>query len=133
MSAPFLIAVAAALAVGTQAQAQAPCAASPPAPGAVVRGPVLHVLDDETLCVALGATPDRWLPLRLIQDPLSPIDRGASSSRGALMSVAFGQDVTCRVIAVQAEPATAVCMRKGRSIARQARGTAAVMAARDWR
>ena len=38
-----------------------------PSVGAEIHGPVLKVLDSERLCVALGATPDQWIEVRLAQ------------------------------------------------------------------
>jgi len=135
MSTPSLSAVVAAfaLAAATSAQADGLCTAPPPAPGAVVHGPVLHVFDGQTLCVALGATPDRWLPIRLTQEGSGPSSQESSASRGALMAVAFGQDVTCRITQVAAEAAAGVCKRRGRSLARQARDSDAIVAGLAWR
>jgi len=135
MSAPSLFAAVAAfvLIAATSAQADDLCTAAAPAPGAVVRGPVLHVFDGATLCIALGATPDRWLPIRLSQEESGRSLQDSPSSRGALMAVAFGRDVTCRVTEVGAEAATGVCKRRGRSLARQVRDPDAIVAGLEWR
>src|SRR3569623_1272104 len=37
--------------------------ASAPRAGSTVEGTVLHVADGRSVCVALGPTPDEWLPL----------------------------------------------------------------------
>ncbi|WP_293346577.1 hypothetical protein [Phenylobacterium sp.] len=49
------------------------------------------------------------------------------------MAVAFGQDVTCRVTQVVAEATIGVCERGGRSLARRARDSDAILAGRAWR
>lgn len=121
------------LMAASAARSQELCAAPPPAPGAVVRGPVLHVLDGETLCVALGATPDRWLRIRLSPATSGPRRDVASPSRGALMSVAFGEMVTCALDPVGATPLTGVCKRKGRALAMAAREPNALAAGLAWR
>jgi hypothetical protein len=41
------------------------CRAPAPAVGQTVSGPVLHVIDGRTLCIAQGPTPDRWIALRI--------------------------------------------------------------------
>jgi hypothetical protein len=60
----------AALALGAPALAQT-CRARPPRPpsGQTVSGPVLHVIDGRTLCIAQGPTPDQWIPLRISPAP----------------------------------------------------------------
>lgn len=89
------------------AQAASPCRGQAPAAATEVHGPVLHVLDGQTLCVAQGADPSQWLAVRLADAP-------SEASWGALMSVAFGKDVTCAV-----QGGAAVCRIEGRSIGAQ--------------
>ena len=102
------------LSAGAAAAQTSPCRGEAPAAGVQVQGPVLHVLDGQTLCVATGTDPSRWLPLKLEDAP-------ASASWGALMSVAFGQDVTCMAQAGGA----AICRIAGRSIGGRLDGEAA--------
>ncbi|HET6971010.1 MAG TPA: hypothetical protein VFH92_07795 [Phenylobacterium sp.] len=108
-----------------------PGAAAPPADGvckgapekgATLRGPVLHVPDGQTLCVARGFDPSRWIPLRLADAP-------ASSTRAALMAVAFGKDVDC----VVAADLSARCTIDGWSVGAAAGAPRAAEAARAWR
>ncbi len=73
---------------GGEASDRAVCSAPPPAPGDVVRGPVLHVPSADLLCVATGATPDTWAPVPLAHP---------AASRGALMSAAFSENVVCAI------------------------------------
>lgn len=97
------------LSAGAAAAQTAPCGGAAPAAGVEIRGPVLHVLDGQTLCVATGTDPSKWLPLKLEDAP-------AASSWGALMGVAFGQDVTC---IAQGAGRTAICRIEGRSVGAQ--------------
>jgi len=119
------------LAATSVAGAQALCSAPAAEPGARLRGPVLHVLDSETLCLALGPTPGRWLQLRL-SDAGEP-GPSAAPTRGALMSVAFGRDVDCRILDVAEIGNRATCEREGRALVARAREPGAVRAGRNWR
>jgi hypothetical protein len=96
------------LSAGAAAAQTAPCRGEAPAAGAEVHGPVLHVIDGQTLCVATGTDPSQWLAVKLEDAP-------AGSSWGALMSVAFAKDVTC----VAQGGNGAVCRIEGRSIGAQ--------------
>lgn len=107
--------------------APAACEAAAPAVGAIVEGTVLQVLDSRKICLALGPTPDRWIALDLA-------DGGTGISRGALMSMAFGETVRCSMTATPSdEEVRAVCLRDGVSIAALARSAAAQAQAADWR
>jgi len=110
------------LSASAAAAQTSPCRGEAPAAGAQVHGPVLHVLDGQTLCVATGADPSQWLPLTLEDAP-------AASSWGALMSIAFGKDVTCTA---QGAGHAAVCRIQGRSIGAQL-DARAIKAGVAWR
>jgi hypothetical protein len=102
------------LSAGAAAAQTTPCGGEGPAAGVEIRGPVLHVLDGQTLCVATGSDPSQWMALKLEDAP-------AASSWGALMSVAFGKDVTC---IGQGARRTAICRIEGRPIGAQLDGEA---------
>ena len=102
-----------------------PCGGSAPNAGASFRGPVLHVEDGQRLCIARGHDPAQWVEVQLV-------DAQPKTERGALMSVAFGQDVDCRITAA-APAAQAICTLAGRSIVELAAAPAARKAGRDWR
>lgn len=116
---------------GSSAAAQTPCGAPAAEAGAHLRGPVLHVLDGETLCLALGPTPDQWLQLRL-GDPREAA-AGTAPPRGTLMSVAFGRDVNCRILGVAEIGNSATCERDGRTLSARAREPKAIQAGARWR
>lgn len=98
MPAVILALTSALLASGPPPAAQPParvsivaaCSAAAPAPGAVLSGPVLQVMDGQTLCIAQGPTPDRWIQVRL-EGMVNP------GARSALMAASFAKDVVCNV------------------------------------
>lgn len=116
------------------AQAAGPCGAPVPAAGTEVHGPVLNVLDGRRLCVALGATPDRWLEVELA-DPVLTRAAGTPGGdpRGALMSAAFARNVTCTVVDVQGGRALGSCRLDGASVAELAMKPQAIRDSAGWR
>ncbi|MBI1405406.1 MAG: hypothetical protein GC145_04705 [Caulobacter sp.] len=112
------------------------CAAPAPAPGATVHGPVLFVETGDTLCVALGETPDQWVRLSLADAPAdNPIRRASTTRandnpRGALLAVAFSQNVDCNV---QADGRAICALQDGRSIGAALRQPTAWAAGKEWR
>jgi hypothetical protein len=64
------------------------CTAPAPVLGEPFAGPVLHVFDGHTLCVAQGPTPSEWIRVKL--------DLGSGSdARSALMAAVFAKRVVC--------------------------------------
>lgn len=110
------------LSAGAAAAQTSPCRGEAPVAGAEVHGPVLHVLDGSTLCVATGAAPTQWIALRLDDAP-------PTADWGALMSVAFGKDVTCTM----GGAGRATCRVAGRAIAAQLQDPEATKAGVTWR
>lgn len=109
------------------------CTGEAPASG-VIRGPVLQVEDGATLCVALGATPDRWVRLTLADAPAAnPIQHASNTDenpRGTLMAVAFSQMVDCRV---QPDGRALCALQDGRSVGALLKTRAAWAAGKEWR
>jgi hypothetical protein len=64
------------------------CPGGPAPNGAVVRGPVLEILDASSLCVAEGQSPSTWVTVRLAH---------ASDTYRLLMAAAFGKNAVCSV------------------------------------
>lgn len=110
-----------------------PCQAPAPAVGAELHGPVLHVLDGHRLCIALGATPDRWVEVSLAQNGLTHASASSPRPRGALMAAAFGQNVTCKVVGRDGGTALAACMLDGQSVDRLADHAHASQDGQFWR
>ena len=104
----------------------AACTAVSPAHGESFKGTVLQVIDGQTICVAFGPTPDRWVRVRLT-------DAGAGLPRGALMASAFAKEVTCIASAIDADGVAAVCTADGRSVGKAASDADATTEAADWR
>jgi micrococcal nuclease len=116
------------------AQAGEACGAPAPAVGTEVHGPVLHILDGNHLCVALGETPDTWLEIELPDARLTKAsDNPDGNPRGALMSVAFAQNITCRIVDRAAHGAVATCSLDGRPLGDLARRPQAISTGRAWR
>lgn len=118
------------VALGGAAQA-ATCGGEPPDDATEFRGPVLQVLDGGRLCVALGADPSAWVPVRLA-DAGAKVST-APASRGAVMAASFGQDVTCRITGRDEHGVVAECATARGSVARLARGSNMVKAGYAWR
>ncbi len=117
----------AALGLGAPALAQT-CRAPAPAVGGTVTGPVLHVIDGRTLCIAQGPTPDHWIPLRISPSaPVLPVDRER------LMAATFSQSLTCRITGAQGPVKTASCTVAGRSLEALLTEPATVTQAKSWR
>ena len=126
----FASAIVLALALGGTAQA-AVCGGAPPAGATEFRGPVLHVEDGERLCVALGPDPSAWTPVRLVDAPTKAST--APASRGALMAVSFGQDVTCRIAGRDEHGVVAECASDRGSLRRLSQTRQAIKAGLAWR
>jgi hypothetical protein len=103
------------------------CRAPAPAAGQIVSGPVLHVIDGRTLCIALGPTPDRWIPLRI-----SPSVTPLPSDRERLMAATFSQSLTCRVTGGREAVKVAACTLDGRPLGDLLIAPATMTEARAW-
>ena len=126
-----LLALALAFGVGGGVAQAATCGGAPPADADEFRGPVLEVLDGERLCVALGADPSAWVPVRLADAPMKVST--APASRGALMAASFGQDVTCRITGQDEQGLVAQCVSDRGSVGRIAQGPQIIKAGQAWR
>lgn len=111
---------------GAQAAESRVCGAEPPPAGVELRGPVLHVLDGERLCLARGPTPDQWLELRLVDAPVG-------AARGTLMAAAFAENLDCRVIAAGPGEAVGACALAGESLGRRMQNPQIIEAGAAWR
>lgn len=110
-----------------------PCQGPVPAVGSELHGPVLHVLDGRRLCVALGATPDRWVEVAVTETGLTHASAASPRPRGALMAAAFGQNVTCKVVGRDGTTPIAACVLDGESVARLADHAHASQDGQLWR
>ena len=111
---------------GAPALAQT-CRAPAPPQGQAISGPVLHVIDGRTLCLAQGPTPDQWIPLLITPAvPALPVDRER------LMAATFSQSLTCKVTGGGAVK-TAACTLAGRPLEAVLSEPATITQAKTWR
>jgi hypothetical protein len=104
----------------------APCLAAKPAVGAEFSGPVLQVIDAQTLCVAQGTDPSQWVQVRL--------PRGQrAETRGDLMAASFARNVTCRTLRRIQDEVIAACAVDGENVGRLTRTRAVKASGLDWR
>ena len=103
------------------------CRAPAPAAGQTISGPVMHVIDGRTLCVAQGPTPDQWIPVRI-----SPAVAALPADRERLMAAAFSQSLTCRITGGGAVK-IATCTLDGRPLESLLAEPATITQAKTWR
>lgn len=123
-----------------RAAGEHPCDGPSPVAGVEIRGPVLHVVDGATLCVALGFDTDSWILLRLADAPRpSPLRRVSTAEvatpnpRGALMQAALAKMATCRTVRADDGGVEAVCEVEGRPLGEALRDPEIVAASYSWR
>jgi len=119
--------VAAALAIAGPAAAQV-CRGAPPAVGQTVSGPVLHVIDGATLCIARGPTPDQWIPLR-VASSVTPLP----ADRERLMASAFSRSLVCEVKRGRSPTPLAACTVAGAPLSDLLSQPATLSQAKTWR
>jgi hypothetical protein len=121
------VVVLAVLAFGAPALAQT-CRGAAPATGQAVSGPVMHVIDGQTLCLAQGPTPDRWIPLTVL-----PSATPLPADRQRLMAAAFSRSLVCRVTGGRGPVKSAACTIGGRPLDALLADPATVTEANAWR
>ena len=104
------------------------CRAPTPPVGQIVSGPVLHVLDGQTLCIALGPTPDRWIALRI-----SPSMTPLPVDRERLMAATFSRSLSCEVLGGAGAVRRAACTLDGRPLDAVLAEPATITKAKTWR
>lgn len=114
------------LAMAAPAMAQT-CKGRSPAVGQTISGPVMHVIDGRTLCLAQGPTPDRWIPLRV-----SRAVAALPADRDRLMAATFAQSLECRITGGGATRAAA-CTVAGRPLEVLLTKPATITQAKAWR
>lgn len=126
MTSLLVLALQVAMAGGPVAPAASPCRGAAPPVGVMFRGPVLHVVDGQRLCVALGPDPSEWAEVRLA-------GLGPDGSRQVLMAAAFAKDVDCTVLAPAEDAPYAACSFAGRDLAALTRDVEVRKQAAAWR
>lgn len=122
------------------ADARNPCSGPSPVAGVEIRGPVLHVIDGQTICVALGFETDAWIRLKVADAPTalpvrktSTAGRGEPDPRGALMQASLAKMATCRTIKDETGEVAALCEVEGRPLGEILRDENVVAASYSWR
>jgi hypothetical protein len=105
---------------GATANAASGCPGPLASPGAVVRGPILQVLDGSRFCVALSPSPSTWLQVIL---PLR------AAKRSTLMAAMFGKIATC----VIGPNGTGDCLIEGKPLVNELRRVELIQSSLDWR
>lgn len=117
--------------VATEAQAGV-CGGQAPAVGAQLKGPVLHVIDGQHMCVALGASPSSWVAVQVL-DPRVVRASTADDAKGRLMAAAFARDAVCVITGDNGGRATAACMIEGEQLGARLNQPEIAKAAHIWR
>lgn len=127
-----------ALAGPANAAPAGPCTGPSPVAGVQIRGPVLHVIDGETICVALGYAPDEWIRLRLADAPVASPIRHISNTpqadpKSVMMAAAFARMAECRTELDANREVVAVCTVDGVPLGRALRDGGVIAASMSWR
>ena len=104
------------------------CRGATPSVGQVVSGPVMHVLDGQTLCVAQGPTPDHWIALRI-----SPSMTPLPADRERLMAATFARSLRCEILGGAGAARRAACTLDGRPLDAVLAEPATITQAKTWR
>ena len=98
------------------------------AAGEVLTGPVLHVPDAQTICVARSHDPKTWGSLSV-----SDADRASITEKRKLESAAFAQDATCSILPGRSGRPAALCRIAGVPLAERLQAPATLQLAKIWR
>jgi len=108
------------LAAASAASAREVCGGAAPAAGASIHGPILDISDDNSLCIALGASPDTWIKVSVTR---------LAANRPQLMAAAFARNATCEI----GKDGEADCVVEGQPLAQALHQPEIIKAATDWR
>lgn len=84
--------------------------------GASFGGPVVHVIDGDSFCVAVGEGPDNWVEVRLADFFAHEMSRGGAKAKSTLERLASGQRATCVAESTSYDRVVARCEVGGRSL-----------------
>lgn len=109
------------------------CRGSAPAVGQTVRGPILHVVDGDRMCVALDVSPSSWVEVQVLEAPLQKASASTPRARGALMAAAFAQNAVCEVKSVLDGLPLAECRIDGQPLTQRLATPDIVKTSQAWR
>lgn len=117
----------ASLSVGAMAApAGVDCSAKPPAPGQMLSGTVLQVIDGRSVCIAKGPAPSQWVRAELD-------DSRDASARSAVMAALFAKHLDCVVVSGGSAGVIARCTLGGAPVGQVIDSAANRSAALAWR
>lgn len=104
------------------------------AAGRSFEGPVTYVGDGDSLCVALGRAPERWVEVRLA-DVYAPElqEPGGREAKAILERVAMGRRLACTAGRRSYDRIVAVCRLGGRALSERLRAAGAPVGGRGLR
>lgn len=130
------------MALCASAAAADPCKAipdrgpTPPelAPGRRFAGPVVYVGDGDSLCVALGRTPDRWVEVRLADVYAPELHEAQGPAAKALLArIVMGRRLDCVAGRRTYDRVAATCRLESRRLSDHLRAAGAPVGGRGRR
>jgi hypothetical protein len=115
------------------APAETLCRGVAPAVGQILKGPILHVVDGERLCVALDANPKTWVEVQVLDAPLQKAAVTSPRTRGTLMAAAFAQNAVCEIKGVIDGVPIADCQVEGEPLSGRLASPDVVKIGQAWR
>jgi len=84
--------------------------------GGTFSGPVVHVIDGDSFCVAIGDGQDRWVEVRLADFSAPELKAGGAKAKSTLERLAMGQQATCVAGAPSYDRVVSRCRINGRPV-----------------
>lgn len=86
-------------------------------PGNSFSGPVVRVLDGDSMCIALGSSPSQWVEVRLVDFYAAELgSSGGPVAKAALESVALGKVADCRAGPQSYDRVVSACRIGGKAV-----------------
>jgi endonuclease YncB( thermonuclease family) len=86
-------------------------------PGKSFSGPVVRVLDGDSMCVALGDSPSQWVEVRLVDFYAAELgSSGGPAAKAALETVALGKVTECKAGPQSYDRVVSACRIGGRAV-----------------
>lgn len=86
-------------------------------PGRSFSGPVVRVLDGDSMCVALGNSPSQWVEVRLVDFYAAELgSSGGPAAKAALESVALGKVADCKAGPQSYDRVVSACRIGGKAV-----------------
>lgn len=115
------------------APADSVCRGVAPAVGQTLKGPILHVVDGDHLCVAQDVSPETWVEVQVLDAALQKAVVNEHRTRGALMAAAFAQNAVCEITGVAGGVPLADCRIEGEALSSRLSAPDIVKTGQAWR